>query len=87
MKSYSLYEAVGLHLFKMLSRTLSNDGYWAHVSFLPEGKKILLITLRYLIKLTCTFKQIFKTFEVKKKLRFQTSHISGKIPYKRTVGN
>jgi len=47
MKSYSMYEAVGLHLFKMLSRSLSNDGYWAHVSFLPEGKKILLITLRY----------------------------------------
>lgn len=47
MKSYSPYEAVGLHLFKILSRTLSNDGYWAHVSFLPEGKKILLITLRY----------------------------------------
>jgi len=47
MKSYSLYEAVGLHLFKMLIRSLSNDGYWAHVSFLPEGKKILLVTLRY----------------------------------------
>lgn len=46
MKSYSLYEAVGLHLFKILSRTLSNDSYWAHVSFLPEGKKVLLITLR-----------------------------------------
>jgi len=47
MKSYSMYEAVGLHLFKMLSRSLSNDGYWAHVSLLPEGKKVLLITLRY----------------------------------------
>lgn len=46
MKSYSLYEAVGLHLFKILSRTFSNDSYWAHVSFLPEGKKVLLITLR-----------------------------------------
>lgn len=47
MKSYSLYQAVGLHLFKMLSSTLTNDGYWAHLSFFPEGKKILLITLRY----------------------------------------
>ncbi|XP_008187329.1 vacuolar protein sorting-associated protein 13C isoform X2 [Acyrthosiphon pisum] len=49
MKSYSMYEAVGLHLFKMLSRSLSNDGYWAHVSLLPEGKKVLLITLRRVI--------------------------------------
>jgi len=47
MKSYSMHEAMGLHLFKMLSRSLSNDGYWAHACFLPEGKKILLITLRY----------------------------------------
>lgn len=47
MKSYSLYEAVGLHLFKILSHSQSNDGYWAHVSFLPEGKKVLLITLRF----------------------------------------
>lgn len=47
MKSYSPYEAIGLHLFNILSRTLSNDGYWAHASFLPEGKKFLLITLRY----------------------------------------
>lgn len=46
MKSYTLYEAVGQNLFKILCRSLSNDSYWAHVSFLPEGKKVLLITLR-----------------------------------------
>jgi len=55
MKSYSMYEAIGLHLFKMLSRSLSNDGYWAHVSFLPEGKKVLLITLRYVQFIVDTF--------------------------------
>ncbi|XP_050428442.1 intermembrane lipid transfer protein VPS13A-like isoform X2 [Adelges cooleyi] len=49
MKSYSSYEAVGQHLFRLLSRMPSNDGYWAHVSFMPEGKKILLITLRRVI--------------------------------------
>ncbi|XP_050533946.1 intermembrane lipid transfer protein VPS13A-like [Daktulosphaira vitifoliae] len=49
MKSYSSYEAVGLHLFKLLSRSSTNDSYWAHVTFLPEGKKILLITLRRII--------------------------------------